>query len=146
MQIGTGWIEDVTGALIQLADCYYELEESEKEKEVLMQAVQFGHPRAEIYCRLGDWHLENVEVDEAIRWFELAVGLEKPDQMWAYGEEAYWTWYPHAQLCVCFIQKGEYQKAYEQNEKARQMISDDEDKGWLEQILNELQEGDTGET
>jgi hypothetical protein len=35
-------------------------------------------------------------VDEAIGWFELAVGLEKPDQLWGFSEEPYWIWYPHA--------------------------------------------------
>jgi glycosyltransferase involved in cell wall biosynthesis len=147
LQMGMGWIEDVIGALVQLADCYDKLKDNKKVKEVLMQAVQLGHPRAEIYCRLGDWHLKNDEVDEAIGWFELAIGLEKPDPLWGYCEDAYWTWYPHTQLCICYAQKQEYQKAYEHNEKARQTGSHNEKmleyKTWLEQQLNGQVEGDT---
>jgi tetratricopeptide (TPR) repeat protein len=123
------------------------LKDNKKVKEVLMQAVQLGHPRAEIYCRFGDWHLGNDEVDEAIGWFELAIGLEKLDQLWGYCEDAYWTWYPHARLCICYAQKEEYQKAYEHNEKARQTGPHNEKmleyKTWLEQQPNGQAEGDT---
>jgi predicted ATPase len=67
--------------------------------------------------------------------------------LWGYCEDAYWTWYPHTQLCICYAQKQEYQKAYEHNEKARQTGSHNEKmleyKTWLEQQLNGQVEGDT---
>lgn len=46
--------------------------------------------------------------------------MHEPDQnQWSFNYPAYYTWYPHLHLCVCYYKLGDYEKAYEHNEEAR---------------------------
>lgn len=45
-------------------------------------------------------------------WFTLATNIKKPDSDWGFMDESSYTWLPHLQLCVCYYNKGDIDKAY----------------------------------
>lgn len=45
-----GWIEDKIAACGKLADCYFELDEKDKELEAIFQSFQYDRPRPEFCC------------------------------------------------------------------------------------------------
>lgn len=50
---------------------------------------------------------------------------------------AYYTWYPHLQLCVCYYNLKEYEKSYYHNEQARKYRPEDKRMQDNKKILEE---------
>jgi glycosyltransferase involved in cell wall biosynthesis len=136
-----GWIEDKIFACIYQADCYRYLGDLKNELSSLFNSFLFSSPRAEACSRIGYSFHRKRDFKTAAFWYELAAQqIPDPDQ-WSFIYIAYYTWYPHLQLCVCYYNLGDYQKAYEHNEQARMYRPEDEsvvhNKKLLEGLLNE---------
>ena len=86
----------------EIADLYYNLKDTEKEREYIFKSFEYGSPRAEFCCRLGYQFLQSNEIDKAIFWYGLATQLEIPKAKDEILSECCWTWLPHIQLCVCY--------------------------------------------
>lgn len=119
-----GWIEDNIGACGKLADCFFELNDTENKLKYIYLSFHYATPRAEFCCRLGFHHLNANQLDQAIFWYKTATGLEKP-ATWGLTSNDCWTWLPHIQLCVCYSRAGNYLLANKHNELAGQFIPND---------------------
>lgn len=119
------WVEDRIGACGRSAECYMHLGQLEKAKAQALKSFVYALPRAENCCRLGLFHLREKRYREAAWWYELASGLEKPNDTSALLVHACWTWLPHLQLCVCYDRLGDYERAYRENELAAAYIPND---------------------
>lgn len=115
-----GWLEDKVYASIYQADCYRFLNKGDQELEALIHSLQFAKtPRPEICSRLGFHFQRQRDFKSAVFWYELATTLNTDPNKWSFTYPAYATWYPHLQLCVCYYNLQQFEKAYEHNEKAR---------------------------
>jgi glycosyltransferase involved in cell wall biosynthesis len=114
-----GWIEDNIRACYHISDCYHSLNNPKQEIEWVLKTFQYDRPRPEAACRLGYYFLEKQQIDQAIYWYEYALQYPSPSDRMAITNHAFSTWLPHLQLCVCYDHIGEFEKAYEHNEKAR---------------------------
>jgi glycosyltransferase involved in cell wall biosynthesis len=114
-----GWIEDEIRACIYMAECYRNLGNIEKEKESLVMSFIYDVPRPEVSCRLGDIYINNKRnFKKAITWYRLALEVEEDDHQ-GFKQEAYSTWYPHLQLCMCFWEIGDVELSVEHHKKAK---------------------------
>jgi glycosyltransferase involved in cell wall biosynthesis len=113
-----GWVEDKIFACIFKGDCYRHLEDSNNELSSLFQSFQFSSPRAEACGRIGYNFHRKRDYKTAAFWYELALEQIPDPNRWSFIYIADYTWYPHLQLCVCYYNMGDYQKAYEHNEAA----------------------------
>ncbi|WP_130858690.1 glycosyltransferase [Gracilibacillus phocaeensis] len=113
-----GWIEDEIRACINMAACYRSLGNPEKEIESLVMSITYDVPRPEVSCRIGDLYKEKNKFEKAIIWYRLAVDVDISDSQGFY-QQSYATWYPHLQLCVCYWQIGDQDRAIEHNSKAK---------------------------
>lgn len=113
-----GWIEDVIAACMKMADCYGAMYERDLQFRSLFRSMEYAVPRAECCCRLGALFLSEERYAEAIYWYERATQLGEPPKSGGMVEHAAWTWLPYLQLCVCYDKLGQYEKAYDCNEKA----------------------------
>jgi tetratricopeptide (TPR) repeat protein len=113
-----GWVEDNLAACLKLADCYHHLCERDQEQQAILQTFQYDRPRAETCCRLGSLFLEGHQLNQAVFWYELATHLEKPSEPMGSLDHAAWTWLPHLQLCLCYDQLGNREKAIHHNDLA----------------------------
>lgn len=114
-----GWVEDKIFACIYMADCYRFLDDSENELQALLLSFRFGKPKPEALSRLGYHFYRKKQFHTAIWWYKAAVNHEPDPGQWSFDYPAYYTWYPHLQLCVCYYQIGDFAKSYYHNEQAR---------------------------
>lgn len=113
-----GWGEDKIFACIFKADCYRALGDQEKELDSLFQSFRYSAPRAEACCRIGDVFHRTAMDSTAVFWYEQAASQVPDPNRWSFIYMAYYTWYPHLQLCVSYFRLGDMKKAYEHNEEA----------------------------
>ena len=115
-----GWVEDKIFACIFKADCFRALGNQEKELDSLFQSFRYAAPRAEACCRIGDVFRKKAQDKIAVFWYEQAAQQVPDPARWSFIYMAYYTWYPHLQLCVSYYKLGDLKKSYEHNEKAAQ--------------------------
>lgn len=130
-----GWMEDKIAACGKLADCYSKVGEFEKQKNAIFKSFDYDVPRPEHCCRLGYIFLSKQQYHLAIFWYEQAVKFQKPEGNWGFFHEAYATWLPHINLCICYYYLGDFQKAYDHNEVARKFRPEDKDVLHNKQLL-----------
>ena len=122
---GQGWVEDNLAACRKLADCYFQLGDSNNALKYIFQSFGYDTPRSEFCCQLGYHFLTSGKFKQATFWYKLATQVEKPLDNRGFINHACWTWVPHIQLCVCYDRLGEYELAYRHNEIAATFIPDD---------------------
>ncbi|MBP2637384.1 MAG: peptide S-glycosyltransferase, SunS family [Firmicutes bacterium] len=120
-----GWVEDTIGACGKLADCFSSLNDVENMLKYIYMSFKFDIPRADFCCRLGFYHLNNNQLNQAIFWYKLASAAECPNDAWGLVNNVCQTWLPHLQLCVCYSRAGQYKLASKHNEIAGTFIPDD---------------------
>lgn len=125
LQTEQGWQEDRICALQKLSDIYDRLGKPDKQAACLWKTFDYGEPRAEVCCRLGAYFYRKEAWAQAIFWYRMAVLAKKPPDGWGFSYEAYWTWIPHLQLCVCYYRIGEFAKSYYHNEMAGRFRPED---------------------
>ncbi|SCY57355.1 glycosyltransferase [Alkaliphilus peptidifermentans] len=134
-----GWIEDKIFACIFKGDCYRYLGDMNNELLSLFQSFQLSSPRAEACSRIGYNFQKQRDYKTAAFWYELSIQQVPDPDRWSFIYLAYYTWYPHLQLCVCYYNLKEYQKSYDHNELARKYRPEDknilQNKILLERIL-----------
>lgn len=113
-----GWVEDKINACFTLSHCYEVINQQDKILKILFQSFEYDTPRAEICCRIGSYYENHQLYKTAIFWYELAIGLEKPEHNLGFILYDYWNFIPYIQLCVCYDRLGNLEKAMKYNEKA----------------------------
>ncbi|UAL50194.1 MULTISPECIES: glycosyltransferase [Metabacillus] len=126
IEMKEGWIEDKVYACINRGDCYRFLGDLNNELKSLFQSFVFSKtPRAETCSRIGYNFQRKKEFQSAIYWYTLATQLVPDENRWSFSYPAYYTWYPHLQMCVCYDRLGETEKAFYHNEEAGKYRPDD---------------------
>lgn len=113
-----GWVEDKIFACIHRGDCYRALNDTNNELTSLFESFKYAPPRAEACCRIGYNFHRKRDYKTAAYWYEQAAQQVPDPDRWSFIYNAYYTWYPHLQLCVCYYHMGDHQKSYEHNEEA----------------------------
>ncbi|OEH86530.1 glycosyl transferase [Desulfuribacillus stibiiarsenatis] len=132
-----GWLEDKIFACIYRGDCYRYLRDIDNELLSLFQSFQFSEPKAEACSRIGYVFQRRRDYPTAIFWYVLATQQVPDSSRWSFTYPAYHTWYPHLQLCVCYYNMQNYQKAYEHNEQAKKYRPEDKRVLHNKQLLEE---------
>lgn len=83
--------------------------------ERLQKALLFGTLRADVACELGRLYLEKGELLKAKTWYLAALSARKDGGFVSEDQKGY---IPLIQLCVIYDRLGEYDLAYEYNERA----------------------------
>ncbi|MFZ7101787.1 MAG: glycosyltransferase [Peptococcaceae bacterium] len=135
-----GWLEDKIFACIFQADCHRYLGDMDGELASLYRSFNFSAPRAEACSRIGYNFQRKRDYKTAAFWYELATRQVPDSERWSFIYLAYYTWYPHLQLCVCYYNLKDFQKSYDHNEQARKYRPEDNrilhNKKLLEGMLN----------
>ncbi|WP_177177402.1 glycosyltransferase [Bacillus sp. MUM 116] len=117
LQTEKRWIEDEIQAHGRIAECYAEMGNMDYAINHALHALKFGPPRAESCCQLGFFFLKINRPENAVHWFQFATQLPPIDNG-GITNHACSTWIPHLQLCICYAQLGDYQKAFDHIEIA----------------------------
>lgn len=115
-----GWVEDNISACLRMADCYSNLKDEDKQFASLTRTFRYDKPRAELCCNMGSFFVGKDQYAVAAYWYQQALLAEEPPGQMAMTNKSNSTWLPHVQLCLCYDRLGQYERAYEHNEKARE--------------------------
>ena len=107
-----GWEENKIQACGDLAACLGKLGREEESLRALLLSFQWGRPRAEICCGIGEYFLRRRDWRTAAYWYEEALAAGREENLWGFVREEYRDYIPHMQLCVCLDRLGEREKAY----------------------------------
>lgn len=118
LRCGKGWIEDNITACAELARCYGEEEEPEKQFLALTRSFIYDTPRAEICCQIGYLYKAKSDFERAAFWFALAATLKKPEGNWGFIQDDLWKYVPCLELSVCYDRLGRREDAERFNELA----------------------------
>ena len=86
--------------------------------KTLLRSFEFGIPRAEICCELGNQYKELKDYYRAIEWFEVASKIKKPENIMGVVIHDCYNYIPYAEISICFLNLGLLQEAINYNEKA----------------------------
>ncbi len=101
-----GWKVDKLDACRHLAKCRYGLSESKEAIKALLEGLQYGIPRPELCCDIGNWFFERQEFAEAAYWYEQALKNRDKSGMDGFIQEELRGYVPCLQLCVCYDRLG----------------------------------------
>ena len=104
-----GWIEDNINSCYLISNCYYFLKNNERALEYLFKTFEFDLPRRKTVCLIGNYFVNNEEIDKAIYWYETALTL--PINKNGFYESNYDYFIPYLNLSVCYYKKGDYVKS-----------------------------------
>jgi tetratricopeptide (TPR) repeat protein len=117
-----GWMEDNITSCLHLAHCYKNKDDGQVIR-YLFKTFEYDKPRAEACNEIGQYFIEHRELELAVYWLETIFTLKKPDTM-GIADQAAWTWMPHINLCFCYDQLGQFDKAYEHHMIALSLVPD----------------------
>ncbi|GKV57677.1 beta 1,4 glucosyltransferase [Sporosarcina sp. NCCP-2222] len=117
-----GWKEDNIIACLNIANCY-KGRDDKKRLSSLFQTFEYDLPRAEACIEIGQYFIEQEELEKAIYWLELIFFTKKPETLGMLNQSA-WTWAPLIQLTYCYDRIGQSEKAYEKHKQAKALVPD----------------------
>lgn len=112
------WVEDRKSATFNLYRCYYHLSKKDKILPLLFNSFLYDSPRADICCGIANTFLEERRFNEAIFWYKLALNCKPEKNNMGFNFKDFYTFVPAIQLCVCYCEIGDYEKAFYYNELA----------------------------
>lgn len=113
--------------LHNMACCYYELGEPEKEHELTLQSLSYDIPQPMFCCRLGEHFLKHHQYHRAIFWYKLALQVETDSFSYVIDQHIYKTWLPHKQLGMCYYRIENYERSYIHNRCVLEYLPNDLD-------------------
>lgn len=113
-----GWKENCIEACSIAADCYTQLNNPEAALQILFYSFLYDTPRAEICCDIGKWFMDKNYYESAVYWYLRAAETDKQDRKGGFILPDCYDYLPYMQLCVCYDQLGDKEKAMAYNEKA----------------------------
>lgn len=125
LSMGSDWWEDEYDAYLNLAKCDLEVGEVNNFFPNIWKAIEIESRKAEAYYQIGKYYVSKNNYRAAIHWFTICANMDEPMGLLNPYKPEYYTWLPCLQLCVCYNQIGEIQKAYEYNEKFLSYLPND---------------------
>lgn len=124
LEMEKGWFENKIYACGRVSDYYTSIKNYSQAFEYAFKSFQYAVPRADFLCRIGTIFKRQKKFHKAIYWYTLAANSSKPDSM-GFIKNAYWTYIPNLELCVCYDKIGNHDLAFTFNEIARSFAPKD---------------------
>lgn len=115
-----GFWEYIFNAYYRLGQCHFILHNFEAGLRAIYQCIEIEPRQSEPYCLLGDYYSNKGEFRKAIHWYEVATQIQRPAELLSSYQPKFYTWLPYLNLCLCYNQIGEVDKAYDANQKVLQ--------------------------
>ncbi len=110
-----GWVEDRINACFILSTCYYNVNNKEDMRKILLKSFEFDNPRAEICCQLGYYYFTEGKYNDAIFWYNLAASSTPPTDSCGFVSHDHYGYIPNIQLCLCYDKLGNIEEAIKYN-------------------------------
>lgn len=119
LEDGNGWIENNISACLDLANCYFSLNQPNNALHSLFRSFQFDVPRSESCCAIGDYFFRQLEYRTASFWYHTATIEKNPDIKGGFASPNCHKFIPFIQLCVCYDKLGDFKNAKKYHDKSK---------------------------
>ena len=113
LQEPEGWVENQVDACLLLCRCLEQTGSLKEAFQALFQSFLYSRPRRAICCEAGRLFLNAHKPGLAAFWYEQALQIPWEEEMGGFVQEDLREFIPCIQLCLCYDQLGQKQKAYE---------------------------------
>lgn len=139
LKMENAFIENKIEAILNLSNCYLILGNNIKAKEILFNSFLYSLPRSEILCQIAFILKNEGKYKDAIYYFNLATKNTPKINSGAFIQKDYYNFIPFIEMCVCYYNLKDYEKAYYYNEQALKLKPNDKNclnnKKFLENYL-----------
>ena len=133
-----GWTENRIEACENLDFCFRSLGKREEGLRALLRSLEYGNPRAEICCGIGQHFMEREDWETAAFWYEAALGSGRRDTAGGFVSEDCHGYIPHMQLCVCCDRMGKQREAYRHHLEAKRLRPESDQVKYNEEYFRRL--------
>ncbi len=137
LQRPEGWVENQVEACRTLSQCCRALDDPSGALQALFSSFLYDQPRAEVCCDIGHLFINRRQYRQAAYWYQQAAARPRIEGGGFYSPACY-DFIPYLQLCLCCDRLGDYQKAWDYNEKAAALRPDEPAIAHNRQYLGEL--------
>lgn len=123
---GRGALENNIDACRHCAYCYYGLKQDGAALLSLFRTLELDLPRAKVCCDIGKHFLDRTRYAQAVFWYTLALSSKREDGHDGFTSPDCYGYLPCIQLCACYIQLGDSERAIRFNELAAGFKPDSE--------------------
>ena len=142
LKMKNAFIENKIEACLNLSNCYLILGDKLKAKQTLINSFLFDTPRSEILCTLAYILKSEGNYNDAVYYFNLATKNTPKINNGAFIQKEYYNYIPYIEMCVCYYNLKNYEKAYYFNELALKFKPNDKsclsNKKLLESYLEKI--------
>lgn len=111
------YYEDVSQAYQKLALCFLNKGNEYGFRSNILKALEIEDGWAEPYYHMGLYYMNKQQWYKAIQWFEVCTHLNRNKNLLSSYQPEYYSWLPQLNLCLCYNNVGDIQKAYECNKR-----------------------------
>lgn len=133
-----GWVENCIEACSIAAECYKRLNKPDEALQILFHSFLYDTPRAEICCDIGKWFFEIKNLECAVFWYKQALETDRQARKSGFISPDCYDYLPNLQLCVCYDQLGDKEKAMAYNELAGAIKPDSPAYLWNKQYFDRI--------
>lgn len=113
-----GWLENRIDACCHRAYCFEAMGQREAALLALLHSMTMDLPRAEVCCEIGRLFMGGEQWQQAAFWYTIATTCKQDEKRGGFTSPDCYGYLPCIQLCVCYSQLGELEKAIRFNELA----------------------------
>ncbi|MBC8274023.1 MAG: glycosyltransferase [Chloroflexi bacterium] len=113
LALDSGWHDERWQAAYDIALCWQTQGEYDKCEQACKNAIAIDPRRAEAFNLLGELYYNQQEWDQAIHWYEQALGLPFPEDIILFINPRAYFEVPMDRLMLCYDRKKQYRKAYD---------------------------------
>lgn len=116
-----GWVENKIEACMNLSECLRKEGMADQIIRALLRTLEYDVPRAQVCCAIGGAFMDRKEWEQAAFWYEEALRAKRKDKDGGFVPEECYGYLPEIQLCVCYAQMGDEEKAYQHHLEAKKL-------------------------
>ncbi|MDD4408552.1 MAG: glycosyltransferase [Clostridia bacterium] len=113
-------MSDIFEAHLIISQCYHFLKNFDMALKFLIDTFKKFIPNAKLLCKIGDVFFEKQDYLKAIFWYETAINNANKNEA-VFIEKDFGNIIPFLQLCVCYYQIDNIEKAIYYNNKAKEV-------------------------
>lgn len=142
---GEGWVENQIEACLNLAFCFGALGQETERAKALLRSFLYDSPRGEACFEIGQYFQRQKKWQQAVFWYKTALEGNSRTESGGFVRSDYYGYLPEINLCVCYDQMGEREKAYEYHLRAKKRKPESKEVKWNEEYFRNFRDEPNGQ-
>ncbi len=138
-------MENQIEACLNLAFCFGALGQETERAKALLRSFLYDSPRGEACFEIGQYFQRQKKWQQAVFWYKTALEGNPRTESGGFVRSDYYGYLPEINLCVCYDQMGEREKAYEYHLRAKKRKPESKEVKWNEEYFRNFRDEPNGQ-